>query len=465
MRTNVFLSALLLCVVGAVSAFAQSGSDTLGLSSNVVSTLNKSSVCATVVQTGEKITFANVGGVKVGKTDSGIWMQFIAFQDKLPFKGANAIIAKGGNIERKVVDVMPCEGNASIAIASMTTEPARIARPNRRVAEELSAAQTQNVGAQRQIMPKALPQGVEEVEREVAKLFPQDEVVEDSGPKPVVAYDSKNAAGEGSVFDNLDAKVTVTRMGSMSGSDRKRDGKSITVEGTYYQPAWDGKGRIGAHATYTNGESNSKNPANGRTTNTDYWKVGAGGVSEYEFAPNTDFVVEGDLLYQDTKSRIPAKNFRSHQTEWQADLDLSIASDDNRKNGYALFPYWEVGARAIKSFGVDYSDTSNKNDWYDNSRYSVYGNVDLYDFHAGDVWRFTPTAGLEGGYMVGKSASFIEPGLSIKTAYKGKEILETGVDWRFLSGDNRWNAFGTIRPLRIGRILWAEGTADYESKR
>lgn len=465
MRTQFFL-ALLLCVVGVTNTFAQSGSDTLGLAPNVVTQLNNSSVCATVVQTGEQITFANVGGVKVGKTSDGIWMQFIAFQDKLPFKGANAIIARSGSVERKVVDVMPCEGKASsIAIAPMNTEPVRIVRPNRRVAEELSASQTQNVGARRQMMPKALPQDVKDVEREVAKLFPQEEVVEDSGPKPVVAYDSKNAAGEGSVFDNLDVKVTATRMGSMSGSDRERKGKSATVEGTYYQPAWNGKGRTGVHATYTIGASDSTNPDNGRTTNTDYWKVGAGGVSEYEFAPNTDFVVEGDLLYQDTKNRIPTKNFRSHQTEWQADIDLSIASDDNRKNGYDLFPYWEVGARAIKSFGVDYSDTKGTNDWYDNSRYSLYGNVDLYDLHAGDVWRFTPNAGVEGGYMVGKSAWFTEPGVSIKTGYKGKEILETGVDWRFLSGDNRWQWFGTVRPLRIGRILWAEDTTEYESKR
>lgn len=273
------------------------------------------------------------------------------------------------------------------------------------------------------------------------------------------------------LFKSMDtANITYSTFSPYNGEDKERDGKNVNMK-VRYRPVMINETRVGVYGTYTNGESNTMRRRDRRCSYADYEIIG-GGVSVFsEHKDHVNSEIEAGLLYQETENRIPRKGFQSFQEELQLELRGKIASDNRRWKGKVWLPYWEVGMHYVKPFDVTYSDTKgNKDNAYDNQRFKLYGNVDVYDVYLGDAnqWRLTPSFNTEVGYLWGKESGYIQGGPGAKFAWRGQEL----VDIKFLNprlmfeenGSRIYDFIGTVKIDNLVRAVWANKVDDYRKK-
>ena len=416
----------------------------LGLPSAVLAALDNRGVCVRIAQTGEEISYVYEGGYHAGRS-AGKMMRFITASTNLPFTGNVIIVASGGTVSRRVVDVEAC--NASAAATEKT--------------EKVITVQQQSVR-------NVLPAVVSEVsQRKIAEEQPAHQAI-----KPIATSSSSESGDTVYVASFTEAmktaNVTYARFNSMGdGGDKDREGRNVSAK-LRFQPFRVGNLTYGGYAVYSDGDSDSIDRRTGRLSTSEYTTMGGGFSGEYDHGDYMKSMIDLGVLHQETDGAIPAKNFWSHQEEWQSDLRYALSSEYRRENGMLALPYWEVGLHWIYQLDVDYEDSRGENLAYDNSHINLFGTLDLYDWYLGEsnAWRITPALHGQLGYLSGKNDGYFQGGLGAKLAFYGQESFEFWASprWMFESGDNRFYQIGTIKVDNLFRAISASGVREKPQK-
>lgn len=406
----------------------------LGVSNVAVAALETDFVCAIIAQTGEKIEYVNSGGFKIAKGD-GHWMRFITFKDNLPFQAQAIIIDGKGVVSRKIVDVNPCEAPVKKAVVTRV-KGGFFAKPP---ASEQGVQVSQAVMADEPAVVKA-----QNVEKPKKSGF--------------------HTRGALAAIDTLN--ISIAKFSPFNGEDKERHGENVNIKARF-RPFEYGNLRFGAYGSYTDGSSDTYRKSKDQWSYSDYKTYGGGISGLYDHGDRLTSEADLGILWQDTESSTPAKNFRSWQDEKQLEARYKLASDYRRQNGELWAPYWELGAHYIHPFDVSYHDTKGGDDSYDNRRFRVWGNADLYDWYMGDAnqWHLSPTLNAELGYLWGKDSGYLQGGLGSKLAWRGQEII----DLKFLNprlmfkedGSRLYDYIGTLKVDNALRAITAQQVKDY----
>lgn len=269
---------------------------------------------------------------------------------------------------------------------------------------------------------------------------------------------------------SIDVNVTYIKFSPFNGEEKERYGEAVNVK-VRIRPLRIKKMDVGGVFSYTDGYSDNYRPPEDRWSYYDYetGMIGASGV--YHNTKNSATEAEISWLHQKTDGRVPKKNFWSHQHEQGLEFRVKYDNEERRAAGELWAPHWEIGARYIHPFDVNYYDSKGRgNDYaYDGRKFDLLGSVDLYDWYVDecDIWRITPTVNADLMYIWGKDSAGGQSGFGFKLAAYGEELLDVkffNFRWMFGGDGSRvYDLIATIKLDNLGYSMWAAQTGTYVS--
>ncbi|MDZ7612157.1 MAG: LysM domain-containing protein [Candidatus Moranbacteria bacterium] len=252
----------------------------------------------------------------------------------------------------------------------------------------------------------------------------------------------------------------------VSGENRIREGWNAMLS-MRIRPFRYGNWDFGLAGYFLKGESKSEREDDKRAKYK-YERPGVGLSSEWE-KNHRSLAFEALASRQVTEGSYNYKEDTPKQTTWMAELRSNFNSDFKRQQGDLWFPEWGIGAKVVIPFHEKLEADDPSAEIYDEGRYTLYGDVWLYDLWFSKNWRLTPGLNLGGGFIEGKDSFYLQGGPQFALGGINDELLEVSLinPQYFLSESARdasrlYDFIGTVNLEKTGRILWASQIKPYE---
>ena len=253
-------------------------------------------------------------------------------------------------------------------------------------------------------------------------------------------------------------KITYSHYRPWGHEQKKRHGSAVSIKARV-RPFRINDFDLGFYASYANGVGRAYRSDIVHTTHADYTTWGGGLSGIYNYTRDIEFGAEFGLLHQKTDIWVPEKNFTGHQDDWMREYRLSYDNETRREEGEEWFPEHSLYIHYVDPYSTSYSDSRGRGDEYayDNRRFTVGGEVDIYDWYFSGTsdWRLTPTFNANLGYIWGKESGFFQGGFGTKLGYYKDSIF----DFNFLNP--RWMFEGDGSRLLDFVGTWHAGNSFY----